>query len=250
LQLLALPGFLAFFFVALWVGVRLLAQWAGRTRELPELLLGLGVLGIGPVGFGLTMLAAAAGAADPHAPSPAACLAAIAVAGGTSAKAIFNWRIYHASSRAARAIACGAIVLLALAIVADGLTTGFAPAAWMKPGWMQVRQGIQISVLLWGSCEAIVWWRRMRRRARLGLGDPLVASRFLLWGIGAGMAGLGSAVGMTVGLATGRALNELPALTLALSLFGLVSAIALWLAFATPEWWKARVRVEARNASA
>ena len=30
-QLLALPGFLAFFFVSLWVGVRLLAQWVPRA---------------------------------------------------------------------------------------------------------------------------------------------------------------------------------------------------------------------------
>ena len=115
MQLLALPGFLAFFFVALWVGVRLLAQW-GRSRELPELLLGVGVLGIGPVGFGLVMLAAAAGARDPEAPSWIAGLSAIAVAGGASAKAIFNWKIYHPRSRAAATLAFGAIALLAVAI--------------------------------------------------------------------------------------------------------------------------------------
>ena len=44
-------GFLAFFIASSVVGVRLLLLWR-RTRELPELLIGLGVLGIGPVGFG------------------------------------------------------------------------------------------------------------------------------------------------------------------------------------------------------
>ena len=110
-----------------------------------------------------------------------------------------------------------------------------------------MRQGLQIGVLLWGSYEALRWWRRMRRRVRLGIGDPLVASRFLLWAIGAGMAGLGSGIAMFVGLATGRAMNELPALTLVLSLFGLVSAISLWLAFAAPEWFKLRIRSQAHD---
>ena len=98
MQLLALPGFLAFFFVSLWVGVRLLAQ-GRRTRELPELLLGMGVLCIGPVGFGLSMFAAAAGASAPEAPSVWAGLSALAVGSGAAAKSIFNWKIYHPRSR-------------------------------------------------------------------------------------------------------------------------------------------------------
>jgi hypothetical protein len=253
LQLLALPGFLAFFFVALWVGVRLLAQW-GRTRELPELLLGVGVLCIGPVGFGLVMLASAAGAGDPEAPSLLGGLSGVAVAAGASAKAVFNWKIYHPRSRAVAALSFAAIALLAIALVGDGLTTGFAPATWMKPGWMSVRQLVQIGVLLWGAGEAFRWWRRMRRRIGIGLGDPVVANRFLLWSIGAGMAGAGSLVGMIVGLLSGHPMAELPMLTLTLSLFGMASAAALWLAFATPEWFKtwvvARAAVQTREGDA
>lgn len=245
MQLLALPGFLAFFFVALWVGVRLLAQW-GRSRELPELLLGVGVLGIGPVGFGLVMLAAAAGARDPEAPSWIAGLSAIAVAGGASAKAVFNWKIYHPRSRAVAALAFGAIALLAVAIAGDAVTTGFAPAAWTKPGWMLVRQCVQIGVLLWGAAEALFWWRRMSRRVRIGIGDPLVANRFLLWAMGAGAAGTGSLVGMVVGLFYGRPMNELPSLTLMMSIFGMVSAVSLWLAFAAPDSYKRWVRASVR----
>jgi hypothetical protein len=247
-QLLALPGFLAFFFVSLWVGVRMLAQW-GRTRELPELLLGLGVLGIGPVGFGLVMLAAAAGAGNPEAPSLLGGLSALAVGGGAAAKAIFNWKIYHPNSRSVAAFAFVAIAVLVVAIVGNALTTGFAPAAWMQPGWMLVRQGVQIGVLLWGAGEALGWWLRMRRRLRIGIGDPLVANRFLLWGIGAGMAGSGSLIGMLVGVVSGQPMSELPLLTLVLSLCGLVSAVALWLAFAAPERWKLWIRSQASNPS-
>ncbi len=226
----------------------MLAQWR-RTRALPELLLGLGVLGIGPVGFGLIVLAAVAGAHQPDAPSLLAGLSALAVGGGAAAKAIFNWKIYHPSSRAVAAIAFAAIALLVLAIVGDARSTGFAPAAWMQPGWILVRQGVQVGVLLWGACEALRWWLRMRRRLRIGIADPLVANRFLLWGIGAGMAGSGSLIGMLVGLAYGQPMNELPLLTLVLSICGLVAAVALWLAFAAPAWWKLWIRNQAPNAS-
>jgi hypothetical protein len=238
--MLALPGFVAFFFVALWVGVRLLAQW-GRTRELPELLLGLGVLGIGPVGFGFLLLAAVAGATDPRAPSFLAGISAVAVAGGASSKAIFNWKIYHPESRGVAAIAFAAIALLAVAVLGEGLTTGYAPDSWMKPGWILLREAVQVVVLLWGAAEALVWWERMRRRVRVGLGDALVASRFLLWGIGAGMAGIGSLFGAVIALVEGRGLTELPELTVLLSMFGMTSAVSLWLAFATPQWFKRRV---------
>jgi hypothetical protein len=44
-------------------------------------------------------------------------------------------------------------------------------------------------------------------------------------------------------------MSELPLLTLVLSLCGLVSAIALWLAFAAPERWKSWVRNQAATAS-
>ena len=48
-------GFGAFFVASLTVGVRLVALW-WENRQLPELLIGLGVLGIGPVGFGCVTL--------------------------------------------------------------------------------------------------------------------------------------------------------------------------------------------------
>ena len=102
-----------------------------------------------------------------------------------------------------------------------------------------------------GAGDALQWWRRMQLRLAIGIGDPMVANRFLLWAIGAGMAGSGSLIGMIVGLSLGRPLAELPALTLLLSIFGMVSAVSLWLAFATPAWWKQRVvaRDRARHAS-
>jgi len=40
--------------------------------------------------------------------------------------------------------------------------------------------------LLWLFLESAAYAQRMRRRARLGLGDPIVANRFTLWSIWTG----------------------------------------------------------------
>src|SRR5262245_56617561 len=81
-------GFGAFFVASLVVGVRLLAL-AARTRRAPELLIGLGVLGIGPVGFGFQVLALFVG--DPDAAEALSAIGAAAVAIGLWAKLLFNW---------------------------------------------------------------------------------------------------------------------------------------------------------------
>ena len=44
---------------------------------------------------------------------------------------------------------------------------------------------------LWGAAESLRYFSMMRRRAKLGLADPLVTNRFLLWGLGIGAAMVG-----------------------------------------------------------
>lgn len=238
---LALPGFLAFFAVALVVGVRLLAL-AARTRQLPELLIGLGVLGIGPVGFGGIVLASGLAHDAPAASRLVAGAASTAIGVGVAAKSLFNWRIYRPSSPVAAAAALAGSAGIAIALVAEGLASGFATEAWRGPGWHLARSALQVGCLLWGACEALVYWDKMRRRVRVGLADPLVANRFLLWAIGAGAAGLGSAIGTVAQLATGRPPLALAWVTMSSSLHGLVAAGALWLAFVPPAAYRRWVR--------
>ena len=68
----------------------------------------------------------------------------------------------------------------------------------------------------------------------MGLGDPVVANRFLLWGIGAGAAGLGSAIGTLVQLVTGVVSTQVPWVLASSSAHGFVAAVAMWLAFMPP----------------
>jgi hypothetical protein len=58
-----------------------------------------------------------------------------------------------------------------------------------------------------------------------------VTNRFFMWGVGAGAAGVGTAVGITAQMLIGRPPLEIPWVTLSSSMHGLVAAVALSLAF-------------------
>ena len=221
-------GFAAFFVASLTVGVRLVALWF-RTRELPELLIGIGVLGIGPVGFGIATVAELFRGSAPGVSRAAMAVALLAMGAGVFSKYLFNWRVYHPQRLSAGLVAFGAGLLLAGCIagdVAGGLDSPFRTG----PTYL-VRIGLQIGCLLWGSAEALLYWAKMRRRLRLGLADAVVTNRFFLWGLGAGAAGVGSLVGVIGQLVTGRLPIEVPWLMLSSSLHGLTAAVAMWLAF-------------------
>ena len=239
-------GFLAFFVVALVVGVRLLLL-ARRTRRLPELCIGIGVLGIGPVGFGLFVVAQQLGVASPF-HRLLAGTGMLAVAAGVCCKFVFNWRVYHPTSTALRALVFAVVLAHAVTFVYQGLGPGFA--AYNELNWSYtLRILLQIGALLWGSAEALHYWGLMRRRTRVGLADPVVTNRFLLWGIGAGAAGMGSLVGTAAQITLGTASYEIPWVLASSSAHGLVAALAIWLAFLPPSAWTRRVQRRAAAAA-
>jgi hypothetical protein len=221
-------GFVAFFIASLAVGIRLVALWV-RNRDPHALLIGVGVLGIGPVGFGLATVAQLLHSSRPDLANVVLGTALLAISAGVSAKYLFNWRVYHPESATIRALASGAGLGL-LGIFLSDLALGVEHSFLNGPTYI-ARTALQVGCLLWGATEALLYWSRMRRRLRLGLADPLVTNRFFLWGIGAWAAGQGTAIGLVVQLSTGQAIFEIPWLTLSSSLHGLTAAIAMWLAF-------------------
>jgi hypothetical protein len=77
-----------------------------------------------------------------------------------------------------------------------------------------------------------------------------VTNRFLLWGIGAGAAGIGTAVGFGAQLVIGLPPLEIPWVTLSSSIHGLVAAIAMWLAFLPPASYRRIVEERAQETAA
>ncbi len=229
-------GFIAFFVASLAVGIHLLTLW-WRTRALPELLIGLGVLGIGPVGFGLSTVGTRMLERNGDDMTAQAIMIASTVAlyGGTIAKGVFNWRVYHPSSTPVRTVIYAGIGLLALGFIARLLVFGGRPPSPSHP--LALSQSlVQIAVLLWGSYEAIRYFSMMRKRIALGMADPVVCNRFLLWGIGAFAAGFGSllATGVRLVIAPEAAAPLEPWVLASSSAHGSVAAVAMWLAFVPP----------------
>lgn len=234
-------GFAAFFVAALATGVRLLLLWR-RTRELPELLIGLGVLGIGPLGFGLAVLARLTIGSHDASSAALYAVAILAMNAGGAAEFVFNWRVYHPQRGAARLVAYAGTALLAVATLWEiGLTRGILPGHPTPAGALGT--WLRIGCLGWSSLEAFRWFVLMRRRQRLALADPVVTNRFLLWGIAAGAAAVGSLIGTVVPMVLGVPQTALGWLTMSSSLHGLVAAVAMWLAFLPPraylDWLRA-----------
>jgi len=236
MQSLAWIGFAAFFIASLSVGLRLVALW-WRNGQLPELLIGLGVLGIGPVGFGFITFGQILETDHAATARVVYAIGIFAASGGAFAKYLFNYMVYHPNNRAVRGLTW---------MTGAGLFACFV-GAWSENGFAAIqridfsysfRTLLQIGCLLWGSIEALRYWRMMRRRTRLGLADAVVTNRFFLWGVGAGAAGVGTAVGFAAQLVIGRPALEVPWVTLSSSMHGLTAAIAMSLAFLPSEAYR------------
>jgi len=229
-------GFGTFFLSSLAIGLRLL--WlARRNRELPELLIGLGILGIGPAGFAGSVFGLLLG---PVHPAAAACLlagATLATSAGALASYVFNWTVFRPDVAWAKGVVGAAGATFAVLFVWRLSTHGFALPLHLTASF-HLQSTVVTGCLLWGSGESLRYYALMRRRLRLGLADPLVTNRFLLWGLGIGSAGVGCVISTSVTIATGHGMQEIGWLTLTNSLFGLAAAVLMWVAFLPPRAYR------------
>jgi hypothetical protein len=93
----------------------------------------------------------------------------------------------------------------------------------------------------WGTAEAAAYHRRLQRRLALGLADPMVVARFRLWAISGGCA-LAAVISSGFFLfALGRPIASEPAAFVALQLALFIAAVALWLAFFPPAFYRRRL---------
>jgi hypothetical protein len=248
MQAIIAIGFGAFFVSSLAIGIRLV--WlARRNRGLPELLIGLGILGIGPAGFALMVFAMLFGGERPGVAFAALATAQLAIAGGAVSAYVFTWRVFRPGSGWARAVVVAAAALFAVSFLGRLAGGGFTLPLRLDP-WMHLSSTNVIVCLLWGAFESLRYYGLMRRRARLGLADPVLANRFLLWGLGIGAAGVGSLIGNVAMMVTGSAMAQLDGVTLSNSLFGLASAVHMWIAFLPPAAYRRWIEGRARSSAA
>jgi hypothetical protein len=153
--------------------------------------------------------------------------------------AVFVWRVFRPDSRAAglAAAACGLLLLATftwdLRVQPSlALYDATLPSAWAA-------QFSFALVFAWSCGEAALEWRRARRRAALGLADPLVAHRFGLWAVATGALVGVSLLGNAVGFAQSRGLTDLEGgLMLVRGLLYLPAVLAVWLGVFQPRWYR------------
>ncbi|MEB2345111.1 MAG: hypothetical protein OZ948_10230 [Deltaproteobacteria bacterium] len=224
MALLALLGYGAFVLVSLVVGVRLLLLWRG-TRETPELAIGV-TLTAGGLSFALGIAAFSA----PELPRAAAAsiemISGFAAHLASAALALALRHIFRPDERWARALQLALTVALAgsfLLRLVDPLA--FPPPPFVFWPYMLLGAGIYA----WSAVEALLCWQETARRARLGLAEPGLARRFLLWAV-AGTAALGIYVLAMVDRALQPGTMS-PVMITSMSLLGIAAAVGLSSAF-------------------
>ena len=99
-------------------------------------------------------------------------------------------------------------------------------------------EAVRLGGLLWGSSEALRYYAAMRRRLALGLADPVVTNRFLLWGVAMSAGVIASLSGLFMTISGMVNPGAWPYLVLGISTT--ISPVAQWFAFFPPrsycEW--------------
>lgn len=223
---LGLVGMLAFTAVSFAVGVRLL--WlARRTRELPELAIGASFLLAGGLGGTLTVLAGERSVA-------LFAVGSLLVDLGVACLAVFTWRVFRPDAAWGAALFAACLAGFAIGFLGKLVTGGFGTPTTSLWDWITLLS--RMAMYGWGACESLIHHLAGRRRLRLGLADPLVVNRFLLWAIG-----LFAVFAIWAQLAVVMVVGVDPRVTfLGTALLGFVCAGALWLAFFPPSSYRRR----------
>jgi hypothetical protein len=162
-------------------GARLLTM-AYRTRESPELFCGLYFTGAA-VGLSMRVLGSSLFPTQPDLAEPINSIGHVAFAAGTISMTVFTLRVFHPSSMIARVFALTTIS----AIVLTSLHTLIGGYASVETSYSMIATNfMRLVPTSWAFYESLRYWRSMQRRQALGLADPVVTNRFLLWSVWTG----------------------------------------------------------------
>jgi len=235
MAMVQLAGYAAFIVTSLILGTRLVWLWR-RTREWPELLIGSAFLLGGGIGYlcWLTLGVLTGSGASSEAIKQVATIGLAATGLGAISNGIGTALIFRPGRSWARAIVIGA-----------GLGIGLCWSQYVgRPAGDAAQQfwrtvSMVSPLYVWGAIEAISLGRMLRRRVRLGLADPLVANRTLLYGVSSAAVVVSIAISYSAQFVYGAQPPTWTATLASASL--LVGAGAIWLGFFPPASYRARV---------
>ncbi len=226
------------------VGIRLL--WLAKSGGgRPALLCGNGFSLIAILGFPLGVLSGMGIAPVGEVLLPLATVSLLANWLGISSFFVFTVSVFRPNALWAHTLAGAAIACMGMACVAELAGIALAPdtassfvVTW---GWSATFNAMCILCFGWMSCEGFTEWWKSRRRLALGLSDPVVSNRLLMWGV------FGASTTSLCAVLLGVLLTRQPTVTSPLAqsaqaLFGIVSSGAATLAFFPPPAYLAKLR--------
>jgi hypothetical protein len=250
MNLLLLGSTVAYIGIGLAVGVRLL-RLARRTGGFPERM--LGTLCLAGPGILAPCLVVVHAVSEPEwLVRGAAFVAQVAYAVSCAVTMFFTWQCFRPDEAWARWLARAATVVAVFAAsVGVARALGFAGVLElrdMKHWAFQWIGSVGLAGHVWTGLEAFRYYGRMRKRSRIGLADPVVTNRFLLWGLVSSFGVVASGVPLAVGLLGGDSFNDVPT-RLVGAAATIAGSICLQLAFLPPQsylrWLKARAAAAA-----
>ncbi len=236
MELFSLASFLAVLIVGTTVGCRLLLM-ARRTRKLPELAIGIACLTMAVGGVMLSPIIYFADSWPDWLIFAISITSKIVFAVGAAAICFVSWQVFR-PGRVWAACACAVASLAMLAAILVQALRGDATTHWALLPENHVLWWVRIAAYAWAGFESLRYAAMMRRQARLGLGDPLVAAQIRLWGVAS------SAIAAMVTLwAVAPHLGHISVRDWPTGMFvanslGLVAASSLHLAFLPPLAWR------------
>ncbi len=246
LEVLAVASTVVFILASAGVGGRLVLL-ARRTRRLPELSLGLGLLIIVAVAYPLLLGGRLVVDDSPALARWLIAASAVPMGIGRAAVWIFTLNVFRPQSAAARLAVAAALFATAMVMVGwvhhclaipDPADIHFGDPFFAASSWMA------IGSYVWAGAESFRYWSLMKRRVALGLADPVVTNRFFLFGCVMVASTVATGIPATASL-NGIDLVQSPLVLATAALAGLGAGATLWLAFLPPQSYLGRLRATA-----
>jgi len=232
MELFSAVSFVSIVLVGTTVGFRLLLL-GRRTGKLPELALGTTCLATALGGVFLCPFLYFADSWPEAAIFASVVSSNLANAVAGSAICLLTWRVFRPGRLWATAAFWAASLALLAAIAVQALSDNGSWYLALTPE-NHVFMGVRIAAFLWAGLESLRYAGMMRRQARLGLADPVVAAQIRLWGVAAAAISL-MLVFWTLAPHLGYAsVQDWTAGMFAANALGLVGAVSLHLAFLSP----------------
>jgi hypothetical protein len=247
LDLFALAAISVYTVIGWVIGIRLL-RLARRTRGFPETALGTGECLLAGLVPPLFILAQAA--SEPAVIRTAHFLGQVAYTVGSGIMILFTWRVFRPGDAWARVLVYGALLVLGIggglnlsrAVMVEDATElrAIQTLAFLVMEW------ISLVGFFWTTGEALHHHRRLRKQAALGLTDPVVANRMLLWAV-VGFGGIAAAGAPVLAGFSGVDPSTHVPTRLVSAFSALVSSAAIQLAFLPPAAYLRWVRAGGRR---